>query len=111
MLLPGGETSMTTAVKTLVSGDWRVRKGSEDEFVQRWTEFLEWTKANVPGFIGARLIRDADEASHFISFAEWEDPDARQNWRGLPEFATKMGACRALCDEMRGANYDLAAAV
>ena len=33
------------------SGDWHVTAGSEDEFVQRWTEFLEWTRAEHPGLV------------------------------------------------------------
>ena len=24
------------------SGEWEVRAGSEEEFVQRWTTFIEW---------------------------------------------------------------------
>jgi heme-degrading monooxygenase HmoA len=100
-----------TAAQSLASGDWHVRPGREDEFVAGWTEFLEWTKANAPGFLGARLIRDAEDGTHFISFAEWASPAVRQAWRGLPEFPIKFGACRALCDEMRGRDYELAAAV
>ena len=103
--------SREPVVQTMVSGDWRVRRGSEDEFITRWTEFLEWTKANAPGFVAARLIQDTEERTHFVSFAEWESGAARQAWRGLPEFSAKLGACRTLCDDMRGADYDLAAAV
>ena len=103
--------SRETVVQRMVSGDWRVRRGSEAEFIARWREFLEWTKANAPGFLGARLIQDTGEPTHFVSYAEWESGAARQAWRALPEFSVKLGACRALCDEMRGADYDLAAAV
>jgi heme-degrading monooxygenase HmoA len=99
------------AVQSWASGDWKVRKGSEEEFIKRWKVFLEWTKASAPGFLGARLIRDGQEPAHFVSFAEWDSDEARQHWRGLPDFASKMGACRALCDEMRGSDYELAAEV
>jgi len=81
------------------------------EFVRAWTAFLDWTKASAPGFLGARLIHDPDEPLHYISFAEWESHPARQAWRALPEFGERMGACRALCEEMRGSNYDLVVAV
>jgi heme-degrading monooxygenase HmoA len=113
MLPVGGAIGMKTeaAVQDLASGEWRVRAGCEDEFVVRWTEFLEWTKANAPGFLAARLIRDTGDGAHFVSFAEWESRAARLAWRDLPEFPLKFGACRALCDEMRGADYALAAAV
>ena len=43
--------------------------------------------------------------------AEWESGAARQSWRRLPEFASKMGACRALCEDMKGGDYDVAVVV
>lgn len=95
----------------MVSGDWRVRQGCEDDFVARWREFLLWTRANAAGYIGARLIRDTKDERHFISIAEWEGAAARLTWRSLPEFPPLFGACRALCDEMRGADYDIVAVV
>ena len=100
-----------TKVQNLASGDWHVRAGCEADFIARWKDFLDWTKANAPGFLGARLIQETDDALHFVSFAEWESHLARQQWRGLPEFGPKFNACRELCVEMRGANYDLAAVV
>ncbi len=99
------------AVQNLVSGDWKVRPGAEEEFVARWTDFLEWTRASAPGFLGARLIRNTTDPCHFVSFAEWESPSARQAWRELPEFSAKLNACKGLCEDMRGVNYDLAVAI
>jgi heme-degrading monooxygenase HmoA len=101
----------TTDVQNYASGDWRVRRGAEQDFIARWSEFLHWTRAEAPGFLSASLIRDAEEPSHFVSFAEWETLDALLAWRRLPEFAARMGACRALCDDMRGSNYSLAVQV
>lgn len=100
-----------TVVQNLVSGDWHVRAGAEEEFVLAWKAFLDWTRASAPGFLGARLIRDLDDPRHHVSFAEWESHAARQAWRARPGFAERMGACRALCEDMRGANYDLVAAM
>ena len=104
---------MTTesAVKTMVSGDWYVKAGNEEAFVARWLEFLQWTKANAPGYLGARLLRDGEDPQHFVSIGEWTSHETRQAWRGLPDFPKYMGPCRALCDDMRGVNYDLAASV
>jgi len=31
------------------SGEWLVREGSEEEFIQRWTTFIEWTLNEAPG--------------------------------------------------------------
>ena len=55
--------------------------------------------------------RDAEERAHFVSFAEWDSIDALLAWRRLPEFAARMGACRALCDDIRGSNYSRAVQV
>ena len=30
------------------SGNWLVTSGSEDEFVSRWTDFLQWTREDLP---------------------------------------------------------------
>ena len=93
------------------SGNWCVSPGREEEFVARWTEFLEWTRAAAPGLGSARLIRDAEDPRHFISFATWENAEAMQQWRSLPGFADHLSACRALCGDFRGSSYSLAAAV
>ena len=98
----------TTAIQNYASGDWRVRPGSEDDFIARWTEFLDWTRESAPGLLSARLIRDADEPGHFVSFAEWQSLASLNAWRGLADFATKLGACRAICEDFRGTNYTLA---
>jgi len=93
------------------SGNWCVSPGREEEFVARWTEFLEWTRDSAPGLTAARLIHDADDPRHFISFATWESREALLRWRALPAFTEHLKACTALCDDFRGSNYSLAATV
>ena len=100
-----------TDVQDYSAGDWRVRAGSEDAFVARWREFLEWARASAPGLRSARLVRDTAEASHFLSFAEWEDTPAVVAWMEHPDFAATYGACAALCEQARGSRYTLIAAV
>src|SRR5712691_7595714 len=103
--------AMLTAAGTYASGDWIVKEGREQEFVARWQEFLDWTKADAAGLRRAVLIRDSENPQHFISFAEWESPDAPGAWRSLPPFVEKLGNCRALCEKFRGSDYGLAAFV
>jgi quinol monooxygenase YgiN len=93
------------------SGNWIVGAGSEKEFVKLWTEFLEWTRTAFAECRSAHLIQDAANPRHFISFASWDSLEALGRWRSKPEFAEKMGACRALCEDFRGGDYGLAAAV
>jgi heme-degrading monooxygenase HmoA len=93
------------------SGNWVVTEGNQAEFVARWTEFLGWTREAAPGLRWARLIQDAENPRHFISFASWESLEALRSWRSLPEFPSKMGACRALCDDFRGGDYTVVVTV
>lgn len=102
---------MTDDGKFWSSGNWRVSEGKEDEFIERWTAFLTWTKKENEGFLSARLIRDTAEPRHFISFASWRDAEAISAWKGKPEFGEHLGACKVLCDEMQAASYATAVSV
>ena len=93
------------------SGSWQIKEGHADEFVERWREFLTWTKAENTGFLGARLIRHLAEPNSFVSFAAWQDLDSMRAWQGSPEFAERFSACRALCDDMRSGGYQLAVTI
>jgi quinol monooxygenase YgiN len=96
---------MKTAVGCYSSGDWRVIPGSEDAFITRWTEFLEWTWGRAHGFLSAHLIQNPQDPTHFVSFAEWESMEALIDWRGLADFPVRLDACRALCEDFQGSNY------
>lgn len=93
------------------SGNWIVMSGREEEFVQRWTEFLDWTRSSFESMRSAHLIRDAENSRHFVSFASWDSAEALLGWRSRPEFADRFSACRALCDDFRGSSYTVAAVV
>ncbi len=82
------------------SGNWHVKAGKEKEFVERWTEFLQWTRKDHPAMQRATLIQDLGDKNHFISTSEWENADARAAWKQSPEFAKMFGQTRELCDEM-----------
>lgn len=97
--------------KTWVSGNWQVAEGNAETFVDRWTDFLTWTKDANPGFLSARLIRDLEDPLHFVSFASWQDVDSVRAWKQQPDFAEHFQKCRALCTDMRSAVYELARAI
>ena len=82
------------------SGNWHVTKGKEKDFVEAWTEFLQWTRKDFPAMVQASLIQATEDGGHFVSISEWEDTASRDSWKNSPEFAKKFGAARALCDEM-----------
>ncbi|HEX9775199.1 MAG TPA: antibiotic biosynthesis monooxygenase family protein [Actinomycetota bacterium] len=93
------------------SGNWQVGAGKEGEFVERWTEFLQWTRKSHPGLVRATLLRDGSDPSHFVSFAEWADEGARGAWKQSPEFADLFNACRSLCEDFHGGDYDRLATI
>ena len=93
------------------SGDWRVKEGSEDEFIARWHAWLSDSTKAVQGFGSARLLRDAEDPRHFVSFSDWADGAARDAWKASPGFATGLAGCRELCDDFQGADYSEAAIV
>ena len=100
---------MTT--KAYASGNWRVTEGNEEEFVTRWTDFLEWSREQVPGLENATLIRDEQDPRHFVSMATWADVGSRRSWQSHPTFAEKLGACRSLCDGLDSGSFELAALI
>jgi heme-degrading monooxygenase HmoA len=95
-------------MRQFASGDWVVAEGNEDEFVQRWTQFLRWTKAEAPGLIEAHLLRDTQDPSHFLTFSEWADEASRTNWRTLDDFQSHLDAPRSVCDAFSNSDYELA---
>jgi heme-degrading monooxygenase HmoA len=98
-------------MKQFASGDWVVAQGKEDEFLRRWTEFLEWTKAEAPGLIEAHLLRDDQDPRHFLSLSEWSDEGSRDNWRSHADFRAHLDAARGLCDTFSNSDYALATEV
>ena len=53
-------------------GVWRVKPGRVDDFVAAWTEFAEWTSANIAGAGAGQLVRDTADENRFVSFGPWE---------------------------------------
>lgn len=93
------------------SGTWQVKPGLEQDFVRRWTEFLRWTRQDHPAMLVATLLQDRAVPGHFVSFAEWTDEQSRDAWKRSPEFMGHFAACRALCQDMTGSDYDRAVSV
>jgi Antibiotic biosynthesis monooxygenase len=49
------------------SGEWSVQAGSEEEFVERWTTFIEWSLNNAPGAESFVLVRSTEDPRRFLS--------------------------------------------
>jgi quinol monooxygenase YgiN len=93
------------------SADYRVLDGRQEEFVAAFVEWFEWTRDEFPAFGSARLMRDTGATLHFVSWSSWKDAASREAWRASDEFARRLERVRALCEELRGADYSLAVAI
>src|SRR5215207_4133646 len=91
------------------SGEWEVRAGSEEEFVQRWTTFIEWSLENAPGAGSFVLVRSTEDPTKFLSLGSWESQEAQQAWREMPRMQELLDQCRQLCEEFDSHSYTLAA--
>jgi heme-degrading monooxygenase HmoA len=102
----GKDVAMSISSEYLASGNWLIKEGREQEFIDRWKAFLDWSRGN-PGFLWAKLMRQEGSGRHFISFSIWRDAQARANWKAAPGFAERFNACRELTDEFSSGDYDL----
>ncbi len=91
------------------SGRWLVNPGSEDEFIERWTTFTQWSLDNAPGTEFFVLLRDTADPRRFLSIGGFESQEAVDEWREKPEFTELRDACRELCDEFEPHDYTVAA--
>ena len=91
------------------SGEWLVREGSEQEFVEAWTNFIEWSLENAAGAESFVLVRSMEDPRKFLSLGAWESQEAQEAWREMPRMQVMLGQCRALCDEYDTHRYILSA--
>jgi heme-degrading monooxygenase HmoA len=84
------------------------QRGSEEDFIDRWTTFTQWSLNNADGAESFVLIGDTGDPRRFLSFGTWENPEAVRTWRERPEFSELLGQCRALCDHFEPHDYTLA---
>ena len=93
------------------SGEWLVQAGSEEEFVSRWTTFIEWSLNNAPGAESFVLVRSTENPRRFLSLGAWENQEAQQAWRAMPQRQELLDQCRELCEEVKVHPYTLAASL
>jgi quinol monooxygenase YgiN len=72
------------------SGDWNVKHGEAESFIEAWSDLAEWTIAHVAGCTFAKLLRDDADPQRFLSFSPWRDAEAVNTWRELPGFAARV---------------------
>ena len=76
---------------------WQVKPGSEEEFVQRWRDWAEWSHRQ--GLRAhARLLRDVESPGTFISFGPWETIGAVRSWRAEPGYQERVARLQELVE-------------
>jgi heme-degrading monooxygenase HmoA len=90
------------------TGSWRPNPGSEEAFVEAWSEFAGWA-SSMPGAGALRLVRDLGEPSRFVSFGAWEDIDHVRAWKSSPEFRERMARVLQHVDDFQPTELALVA--
>jgi heme-degrading monooxygenase HmoA len=77
-------------------GEWVVKPGREDDFVESWREMAEWTANEFAPGATAVLARDRADPSRFVSFGPWESDEQVNAWRENDGFVLRVGRIREL---------------
>jgi heme-degrading monooxygenase HmoA len=93
------------------SGDWLVKPGREEEFIEAWHELAEWTAAEIAPGARAMLLHDRDEPALFRSFGPWDSDPQVAAWRQSEGFAARIGRIRELLDRFEAHTLDVVADV
>lgn len=77
---------------------WRVKAGEEEEFVRRWSEWVDWSHDAGLSASGL-LLRDVEQPQTFVSFGPWESLSAVRSWRALPGYQERVARMREVVDD------------
>jgi heme-degrading monooxygenase HmoA len=87
---------------------WVVKRGREEEFIERWSEWAEWSHRE--GLAArAMLLRDADNPERFVSFGPWESVQAVRNWRALAGYQERVARLREVVDHFEPRTLEVVA--
>lgn len=88
--------------------NWVVKPGREAEFIERWSEWADWSHRE--GLTErAMLLRDADNPERFISFGPWASMQAVRNWRALEGYHERVAKLREVVDQFEPRTLEVVA--
>lgn len=93
------------------SGAWVGKPGHEEEFIERWIEFLEWTRQTFHELNKAILIRDTDEPNRFVWLAYWGERGRHGLVAISQRFRPATGSLPSLLRRVLRKHYEIAASV
>jgi heme-degrading monooxygenase HmoA len=94
--------------ETYTHTTWRVKPGMEDEFVQRWGEWIEWSHRQGLG-ARARLLRDVERPGTFVSFGPWASIDAVKSWRSAEGYHDRVARLQEVVESFEPHTLELVA--
>ena len=96
-------------VPVYTSGDWHVKPGLEQEFVEVWREVAEWSGSQFDPQGRAMLLHDKEDPGHFVSVGEWPDEQVVEEWRRSSGYKERVNRIMELVEGMRISTLDLVA--
>lgn len=82
-------------------GSWTVKPGMEQNFIDTWQEFADWTYHNQAGAGAGILLQNEEDPRRFISFGPWDRAENIAAWRSSQEFQDFVSKARELCEEVK----------
>ena len=79
---------------------YRVKPGHEKEFEEIFSKVLEFLKANVEGFIDAKLYRSVTDPREYLIYSEWESLDAFRKFMQSRQFSETTSYGRTILEGM-----------
>lgn len=92
---------MTKRLQLYTCGTWIVKSGMEQDFIEAWQAFADWTSRDQVGAGAGTLLQNEDDPSMFLSFGPWENVKVITEWRSKPEFQDFVSRARELCEEVK----------
>lgn len=87
---------------------WRVKPGRQDDFVERWRDWADWSHRQ--GLEGpALLLRDVDDPHTFVSFGPWPNLAAVRNWRTLGGYQERVARLRETIEDFQPRTLEVVA--
>jgi heme-degrading monooxygenase HmoA len=87
---------------------WVVKEGREAEFVERWSEWADWTRRQGLA-TQAMLLRDVDDPLRFVSFGPWESIRAVSSWRAQAGYHERVAQLSEVVDHFEPRTLEVVA--
>ena len=78
--------------------DWLIHDGRQDEFVEIWTEFVDWSAGETDAALGGLLLQDSSDPRRFISIGPWRSAPEAHEWFRRPDLEERSMRLREVAE-------------